>query len=85
MPILIMAMMTAQALDDRSIDLRPGIKVCVGILLGLAAISLLPKKEDDKVIWFKFANYPAYFYLTAAICITGLIILWYIDARENRL
>ncbi len=84
MPILIMAMMTAQALDDRSIDLRPGIKVCVGILLGLAAISLLPKKEDDKVIWFKFANYPAYFYLTAAICITGLIILWYIDKSRRK-
>lgn len=79
MPILIMAMMTAQALDDITVDLRPAIKICGGVMAILAVISILPVKKDDEVKWFEFANYPAYFILVLFISIVGLIILYNID------
>ncbi|MCM1228286.1 MAG: YfhO family protein [Clostridium sp.] len=86
MPVLIMALMTAQALDDTAVDFRSGIKVCTGVLAALSVISILPKKDEEgKVIWFRFAEYPAHFYITAVICIVGLIILWRINnLRMNR-
>lgn len=79
MPILIMAVMTAQAFDDRSVDFKGGIKVCMTVIGALIAISLLPKKEDDKITWFKFSNYPIHFYLSAVICIAGLVLLWHLN------
>lgn len=84
MPILIMAMMTAQALDDKSIDLRSGIKVCGIVMAGLAVISILPKKTDDEVSWFEFANYPAYFALILFISIAGLALLYFIDRLKKK-
>ncbi|MBQ3566881.1 MAG: YfhO family protein [Oscillospiraceae bacterium] len=86
MPILIMAMMTAQALDDVKINLRPAIKICGGVMAALAVIAVLPKKIEDseEVVWFEFANYPAYFALVLAVSIIGLIILYRIDMlRRN--
>lgn len=83
MPILIMAMMTAQALDDKSIDLRSRIKVCGIVMAGLAVISILPKKTDDEVSWFEFANYPAYFALILFISIAGLALLYFIDRLKK--
>ena len=61
MPILIMAMMSAQALDDRNIKLSSGIKLCGTVLFALTVISILPKKSGDDINWFEFANYPIYF------------------------
>ncbi len=86
MPILIMAMMTAHALDDITIDFKPAMKICGIVMIVLAVISILPTKTDDKVEWFSFANYPAYFALVLVISIIGLIILWHInDLRQNGL
>lgn len=84
MPILIMAVMTAQALDDRSVSFRGGIKVCGGVMLALALISVLPKKNDDEVEWFEFANYPAYFVLVLAVSIAGLVLLFFIDKKRRK-
>ena len=69
MPILIMAMMTAYALDNREIKWKNGIITCAVMLLGFAAISLLPRKEDDgKIVWFDFAKYTWYHWLTLGLC-----------------
>lgn len=84
MPILIMAMMTAHALDDIKTDFRPAIKICGGVMAALAVIAILPKKVDDKVEWFEFANYPAYFALVLAVSITGLILLYRIDRLRSK-
>ncbi|MGN0622007.1 MAG: YfhO family protein [Porcipelethomonas sp.] len=83
MPILIMTVMTAQALDDRSISLSSGLKACAAVMSGLAVISILPKKSDDKVEWFEFANYPAYFAGILALSIAGLIILYFIEKKRR--
>ncbi|MGN0613261.1 MAG: YfhO family protein, partial [Porcipelethomonas sp.] len=80
MPILIMAMMTAHALDDIKTDFRPGIKICGVVMAALAVISIMPKKnEDGEVEWFEFANYPKYFVLIIAVSIAGLVLLYFID------
>ncbi|MGN1481977.1 YfhO family protein [Porcipelethomonas sp.] len=84
MPILIMAMMTAQALDDKSIKLKSGIAVCGVVMAGLAVISILPKKTDEEVTWFEFANYPAYFAVVLIISIAGLVLLYFIERLRKK-
>lgn len=84
MPVLIMAMMTARALDDHETDLRGGIKICGAVMAGLAVISILPKKTDEEVTWFEFANYPTYFAAVLFISIAGLAILWCIDRLKRK-
>ncbi len=79
MPILIMAMMTAHALDDREIDWRGGIIACIAMLGAFGLISLLPEEEEGKVVFFQFANIPGYFYVVMAVCLVcwlGLFWLW---------
>lgn len=84
MPILIMAVMTAQAFDDRSVDFKGGIKICLTMLAAFSLISLLPKKDDDgNVTWLHLSNYRIYFCLTIAICVAGLILLWQIDKSRR--
>jgi len=83
MPILIMAMMSAQALDDRNIKLSSGIKLCGTVLFALTVISILPKKNGDDINWFEFANYPVYFALVISVSIAGLVILWFIEKKRR--
>lgn len=79
MPILIMAMMTAQALDDEEADFSTGIKICAFMLTAFGIISLLPKKENGKVIWFDLPRDMAYFWITLICALVFLIftfIIW---------
>lgn len=85
MPILIMAMMTAQALDDRSIRFKSGIAICGGVMAAMAVIAILPKKTTDgDIAWFEFANYPAYFAVVLIISIAGLLLLYFIDRLRRK-
>lgn len=68
MPILIMAMMTAYALDNPKIRWRGGLTVCGIVIAFFTVISLLPKKEEDQIVWFSIAKYPWYVWLSAALC-----------------
>lgn len=74
MPILIMAMMTAYALDNPKIRWRGGLTVCGIVLLIFTAISLLPKKEEDRIVWFSLAKYPWYLWLSAGLCAVMLYL-----------
>ncbi|MBR4201611.1 MAG: YfhO family protein [Oscillospiraceae bacterium] len=75
MPILIMAMMTAQALDDPKIRWKRGLIACFAVNIGFILISLLPHKTDDgKLSWFDFAAYPEYFWISAGLT---LIMLYF--------
>ena len=53
-------------------------------MAGLAVISILPKKTDDEVSWFEFANYPAYFAVILFISIAGLALLYCIDRLKRK-
>ena len=80
MPVLIMAMMTAKAIEDKSTDIKGGIKICGIFMLFMAAIFFLPTKNDKgDVEFFEFANYPAHFWVVWAVSMLGLVILWLID------
>ncbi len=83
MPVLIMALMTAYALDNPSIRWRGGVKVCILFLLGFGVISLLPKTDEDgSLVWFQFAQFPLYFWLVLAAC--GLMLYLCITALISR-
>ncbi|MBQ6039919.1 MAG: YfhO family protein [Oscillospiraceae bacterium] len=80
MPILIMAMMTAYALDNPQIRWRGSFKICALMLGGFGLISLLPRKDDEgKIVWFDFAKYSWYFWLmlglTAVLLYLGMMVL----------
>ena len=80
MPILIMAMMTAYSLDDRSLDWKPGLKAAVILPCVFGVISLLPTKNaDGKIEFLKFADYTGYFLIVLAIvllCWLGLYCVY---------
>lgn len=76
MPILIMTMMTAQALDDEDMDLSFGIKFCGVMLTAFGIISLLPSKEDGETVWFEIPRDMGYFWITL-ICAAVFLIFTY--------
>lgn len=84
MPILIFAMITAQALDDEDADFKPAIKITAVVILAFGAVSFIPEKKDDKLSWFTFPKDFAYFWLTAGIAIGFLIYAVYIINRKNK-
>ncbi|MCC8112218.1 MAG: YfhO family protein [Ruminococcus sp.] len=83
MPILIMAMMTAYALDNRQISWRFGVGVCAVFMAGFGVISLLPTKSGDEVTWFDFAEYPEYFLGALVICVAGILCTVFLIRRRN--
>lgn len=85
MPVLILAMMTAYALDHREIQWEYGFQICLGFMAAFGLISLLPTKEDDEVRWFSFAEYPLHFYLVLAVCAVGLLVgVYLLRRRQNK-
>ncbi len=87
MPILIMAMMTAQALDDREIRWKGGVSVCAVMLAFFSAVFFLPSRNNEEKVteFFAFANIPAYFWVVMAVCILCLIgCCWLIRLRHEK-
>ncbi len=69
MPVLILALMTAYALDNPKIKWRGGMVVCVLFYVFCGIVSLLPDRDKDKnLTWLKFAQYPWYFWLVLGAC-----------------
>ena len=87
MPILIMAMMTAQALDceTKQLPLRDGIWITGAFLAGFAVISALPVRnsEEDKITFFTLAKYPAHFYIVLGIAVLSLIAVILLARRRQ--
>ena len=67
MPILIMAMMTAQSLDDMDADNFRGWKITAVVTAIFAVIGLLPKKVDDKLVLFQLPSRVGYFWIQIGI------------------
>ncbi len=83
MPILIMAMMTAYALDNPKIKWRGGITFCALAFVLFGAIALLPiKNSEGNTEWFSFAKYPWYFWLLLGLC-SGMLVLTGIIASHR--
>ncbi len=79
MPILIMAMMTAYALDNQEINWRGGMTACASMLVFFSLIFCLPtQNEEEETEFFAFANIPEYFCVVLAMCILCWIGCYYI-------
>lgn len=76
MPILIMALMTAYALDNKKISFNAGFVVCALALLMYAIVGVLPSKVDGEEKFFSLPEWPFYFWLTLALTIIMLIMLF---------
>lgn len=85
MPILILALMSAMALDDPKISLRPGIWMS-GIALALfGAIACLPTKDKDGTLhFFAIAKQPVYFLIQWVICVIALVYVGFLWYRKKR-
>lgn len=72
MPVLIMAMMTAYAVDDTETDIKSGIKLVTVVLAAVSVIFILPTydKKTDTVNIGELAQYPDF----GVIQILGTII-----------
>ncbi|MDO5559993.1 MAG: YfhO family protein [Oscillospiraceae bacterium] len=75
MPILIMALVTAQTLENKDISAKPGIRTCMWFYIAFIIISVLPVKKKDEVKWFGMAANLWYFYI-----ILGVTVLFFIFA-----
>ena len=85
MPILILAMMTAYALDNRAVRWKSGLIFSGAMMIVFGIISLLPTETDEgEIEWFSFAEYPGHFYLVLGVCVAGLLITAYLIRQRNR-
>lgn len=78
MPILIMAMMTAVAIDtdgEENIPLKEGLWITAVITAAFGIMSILPVKKDDEVKFFSFTKYPLHFYIVFVIAVISLVIV----------
>lgn len=74
-PILIMCLMTASVIGRDPRDLKKGFApVCI---LGLAflGVGLLPKKENDSLVYLKIPKYIELYYLQAGVTLLMIIML----------
>lgn len=84
MPILIMAMMTAYALDNQTMRWKPGVKVCVIVLAVYGAMAFFPtKNKDDVTEFFKFAPIYPYFFVVLAVALLCWLGLYYLYTRRR--
>lgn len=85
MPVLIMAMVTAQIFERTDINPVPGFRACTLFLAAVLIISFLPAKEEDTVTWAAFGKYKVYLYISLGITAAFLMIAGYIfSCRKNR-
>ena len=80
MPILIMAMMTAYTLDNRRLNLKPGLLVTIIVPVLFGVVAFLPTKNDeDHIRFLEFAGYTGYFLIVLAVvlvCWLGYYLLY---------
>ena len=69
MPVLIMALMTAYALDNPALKWRGGFLASAGFIVFCAIVSFFPSKnENGETVWLEMAKYPWYLWITLILC-----------------
>ncbi|MBR6103117.1 MAG: YfhO family protein [Ruminococcus sp.] len=76
MPILIMCLMTAQVIDEDKDQLRKGFIPCAAVAAVFALIGLLPKKENDQLVWGKVPKYPELYYIQVIVTAIMTVMLF---------
>lgn len=76
MPILIMCLMTAQVIDEDKDELRWGFIPCAAVAGIFSGIGLLPKKEEDHLVWGKVPKYPELYYIQVLVTMIMTVMLF---------
>lgn len=85
MPILIMALVTAQVFERPDIHPRSGMRACVVVFTAMLIILCLPSKKDDDVKWFSFGADKIFFFISLAVTLVFFIIAAVIfNRKKNR-
>ncbi len=88
MPLLIMSLMTALALDEKDytkLPLKDGILITGGVLLAFAAMFFLPVKEEDgSISYTSMAEYPLHFWIVMAVAVVSLALTVYIASLRKQ-
>ena len=85
MPILIFAMMTAQAIDDKDADFKPAVIINFAVLFFFGLVSLFPTGDDDNVKWLDMARDNWYFAATMGISFLCLVVAaWLLYKKRKR-
>lgn len=84
MPILIMAMMTAVAVDDPETDMRSGLKTCFAALAVFAAVFFIPTKDSEGWHFFKTAAYPIVFWLEFIVTLAMTFAAWTLCSAADK-
>ncbi len=78
MPLLIAALMTVHALEDKDIDIRSSSRVVLVITALYAILGLLPEKDEDGVWSIGLADDQMKFWLTVFTAVLGILIFVFI-------
>lgn len=84
MPILIMALVTAQVFERPDIHPVSGIRGCIYFFIAATIISIIPKKEDGNVEWFNFAGNMPVFFMFLGITILLFMAAVFIFVRKKK-
>lgn len=77
MPLLIMALMTAAALEDCSPKvLESGICWTAAAVIGFALIGVFPSKEDGEIVFGKLPKYPERLLCYLLVTAVGLVLVY---------
>lgn len=86
MPILIMTMMTAYAVDNRKVDMRFGAGVSAAVIAAFGLIAIIPTQKDGKITFFGLPVYPEAFWgclFVSLACAAALIGLVFFMRRDK--
>lgn len=78
MPILIMALASVLALEDTTLNYGYGVRVTAAFMLSFAMIGILPKMEEENLVFFKMPAYPERFWAYILFGIAGIFVAWLI-------
>ena len=84
MPILILAMMTAQTLDDEDADIKPAVKISALMLVFFGVIALLPTKEDNGFALLDITYDFLYFCIQMLAAVLCLVFASFIFKRRRK-
>ncbi len=77
MPVLIMCLMTSKVIGERRDDLKSGFIPVAAVCAIFVGIGLLPKLENEKIVYGKVPQYPELYYIQAVVTAIMVIMLFF--------
>lgn len=81
---LMTALATAISLERKNIDISYGIKLNLIIVGCFALIGILPKKEDDAILFFQMPEHLIIFWINVLLTISGIIITYMLTKKSKK-